>query len=160
MTTILVDLDGTLCNASHRAHMISGVDGEPNWEDYSLACYADKPVHGVIRLVAELHDAGNRIIIASGRSHVAMERTIKWLYMNHVRHDEIVLRQAGDFRRNDEVKVDIVKALRDRGERVILAIDDMQEVADAMLHIAVPCLLVAKDGVTHPTRRVGKAKTY
>lgn len=160
MTSILVDLDGTVCDARHRAHMISGKDGEPNWDDYSLACYADKPVHGVIRLVAELHDAGNRIVIASGRSMVAMERTIQWLYSNHVRHDEVILRQAGDFRRNDDVKVAIVEALRSRGERVILAIDDMQEVADAMLHIAVPCLLVAKDGVTHPTRRVGKARTY
>ena len=41
MTCILVDLDGTVCNAQHRAHMISGIDGEPNWDDYSLACSAD-----------------------------------------------------------------------------------------------------------------------
>ena len=61
MSIVLVDLDGTVCDASHRAHMIHGSE-KPDWESYSLACYADKPVHGVIRLVRELQDAGNIIV--------------------------------------------------------------------------------------------------
>src|ERR1035438_8091430 len=156
---VMVDLDGTLCDARHRAHMIQGIT-TPDWDDYSLAAYADAPIHGVIKLVKELHDSGYYIAIASGRAMVAIERTIKWLLLNHVRYDELILRQSGDFRRNDSIKIEIVEAFRARGDRVVLAIDDMVEVADAMLHIAVPCVLVAKDGVTHPTRRVGKAKTY
>ena len=120
MTSILVDLDGTVCDARHRAHMISGKDGEPNWDDYSLACSADKPVHGVIRLVAELHDAGNRIVIASGRAMVAMERTIQWLYSNHVRHDVIaeVIKQSREAARgmmmmkNPQIARDAVETMR------------------------------------------------
>lgn len=118
----------------------------PDWDAYSLACYADKPIHGVIRLVRELADAGNRICIASGRAEVAAERTIKWLSMNHVRYDEICLRRSGDHRKNDEVKVSIVEALRARGERVWLAIDDNPNVGAALLHIGVPTVLVASDG--------------
>ena len=152
--TILVDLDGTVCDTRHRQSMVRCEN--PDWEAYSLACMGDAPVSGVIELVRYM-SALETIIILSGRHESARTQTLWWLDRNRVPYDEVVLRPKGDVRPNVEYKLEGVRRLRQQGHTIRLAIDDYPKVAEAFRAAKVPTLLVARDGIQRSSRiEVGK----
>lgn len=152
MTTLLLDLDGTLCDTRHRAHMVKGTS-KPDWDAYSLACYADRPVPGVMDLVCRMWAHGAKVIILSGRGQVAYARTTKWLDDHaHFEWERLYLRSPGDEDTNPVYKTKVVRSLRADGYEDLLAIDDYPKVAEALAAIGVPTVLVARDGVAaHPS---------
>lgn len=140
-TAVLVDLDGTLCDTSGRAHLL---DKKPrDWEAYSLACGDDKPIPFAIEVVQDLADRGHRIVISTGRGIVARKQTNAWLLRNGVPWHTIFMRKVGDMRRNPELKRERAEQVM-RESRVLFALEDHPAVVREYAALGIPSLVVAR----------------
>lgn len=136
---VLVDIDGTLCDARGRDHLLGQ---DPDWESHSLACEQDPPVEGTIRLV-NLLSAKCNIILCSGRSVIATEHTKRWLRKHGCHWDRLMLRPKGNRDNNATYKLSVVKRLEDEGYDFLLAIDDYHKTAKALTDYGIPTVLVS-----------------
>ena len=124
---VLLDLDGTVADLSHRLHYIK--NGNRDWKSFFAEVGKDKPIWQVIDVVRALHDEGHYIVAVSGRSNVCEKETIQWLYDNEVPFDDLYMRQEGDYRPDTIVKEEILHQLREEGYNPWLAIDDRNRLA-------------------------------
>lgn len=141
---VCVDLDSTLCDTSHRHHLVLQGDERVNtdWVAYSLACAEDAPIEGACRLVRLLH-AYYRIVLVSSRDEQARSLTENWLARHDVPFDELILGGSdGAPAGLAEFKAHHVAALLERGEEVALVVDDMPGLPDALAPLEVPVLTV------------------
>ncbi|MDA8301434.1 MAG: MBL fold metallo-hydrolase [Actinomycetota bacterium] len=144
--TVCVDLDSTLADTRQRHHMVLPGDQRDNtdWVAYSLACGADDPIEGTCQLVRIL-SADHRIVVLSRRDEAARDLTTLWLERHGVPFDELILGGVdGTPADQHEFKVHHLRALADRGEKVVLMVDDLPglDVAVADAGLGVPVLRV------------------
>ena len=128
---IITDLDGCICNDSHRHHLAPATR-EPlsGWNAYHLACGDDAPIMGTIRTVQALA-AAHRIHIITGRQEIARAHTIAWLARYNVPYDELRMYLPADVRyRKWEYKLRYIEELRERGLHPVLFIEDWPLIAD------------------------------
>jgi len=143
--TICVDLDSTIADTRHRHHMVlrEGEREHTDWVAYSLACAADAPIPGTSRLVHLLFPH-YRIVLVSSRDEVARSLTERWLEDQSIPYDELILGGVDGVPRGlEEFKIHHVRSLLDRGERVVLMIDDMPTLPQAMMDaVGIPTLSI------------------
>ena len=140
--TVCVDLDSTLCDTSHRHHLVAEVPEETDWVAYSLACADDAPIDGVCRLV-QLLAQDYRIVVVSSRDRSARELTEAWLEAHEVPYDELILGGGDDAPAAlEDFKVHHVGEIVRRDGEVALMIDDLPGVRDAMRGLGVPVVTV------------------
>lgn len=142
--TVCVDLDSTLCDTSHRHHLVLQGDERQNtdWLAYSMACEHDAPIDGTCRLV-RLLAPHYRVVLVSSRDEQARGLTEAWLAAQGIPFDELILGGVdGAPAGLADFKVHHVGALLQRGEQVALVIDDMPGLPAAMESLGVPVLTV------------------
>ena len=142
--TVCVDLDSTLCDTSHRHHLVLPGDERPNtdWVAYSMACENDAPIAGTCRLV-RLLATRFRIVLVSSRDEQSRTLTEGWLAAQGIPFDELILGGVNGVPAGlTEFKLHHVGALLERGEQVALVIDDMPGLPAAMEPLGVPVLTV------------------
>jgi hypothetical protein len=142
-TVVLFDLDSTLCNTLHRQSMIPEIQaGAKTWEDYSLACMDDSPIEGAVllaRMLWPLHKIG----IASGRNEAARTLTTRWLDLQAVPYDRLLLRPEGDYTENGLLKVRWIREYQAAGYDVAMFVEDWPETAETIrAATGVPVLVV------------------
>ena len=137
--TIIVDLDGTICDIDHRLHYI--LDEQQNWDKFFLSCGDDKPIWPVIEAVKALHRGTFNIVIFSGRGDIAEDATRNWLARYGIVYTELYLRKADDFRPDHEIKREWLKELGE--ENVLFSIEDRQSVVDMWREEGVTCFQCA-----------------
>jgi hypothetical protein len=141
--TVLVDLDGTICDTSGRAHLL---DAKPrDWAAYSAACGSDEPIPAVLDVVEALQRS-HEIILVTGRGVGARPQTEAWLKDHRIPWDSMWMREAGDNRRNPDLKKGIAEHLQQCGRTIKLAIDDHPGVATVYAELGIPTLLVTRPG--------------
>ena len=138
------DLDGTLADGDHRLHHIK--KDPKDWATYFAACWADKPIAhniAILRALSMHYD----VFILTGRSDEVREMTMAWLkqYIPDVSfwHSDVYMREAGDHRNDDVLKILMLENLKLRGYNVLAAFDDRDRVVAAWRGAGVPCLQVA-----------------
>jgi hypothetical protein len=148
MTPLYIfDLDGTLALIEHRRHMVEGP--EKDWKNFFAACTFDLPNWPVISTLNALLKSGADIQIWSGRSAEVMNETLTWIHTyvsNDVDLDEIqlIMRRAGDFTPDDELKQGWLQSLNEFDRRRLVAVfDDRQKVVDMWRRNGVACFQVA-----------------
>lgn len=126
---IIVDLDSTLFNASHRHEHLENRD----WDSFNEAHVDDVPNPGILKLINLLRttqsavDMNPTVVFMTGRSD-------KWVASTHdqlVKHVnfypdncELLMRQEGDFRSDFVIKKWYTDLLLNKGYQILLAIDD------------------------------------
>lgn len=116
--TVIVDIDGTVADLSHRLHFIKphpmGSDGDlrKDWDSFFAACVDDEPIHEMVDLVSLLA-AKYDIVFVTGRPERIRSETYEWL-MKHIFHDQdhienvqLEMRADRDHRPDDRVKKEI-----------------------------------------------------
>jgi len=121
---VIVDIDGTLADCSHREHFVRR--GRKKWKKFFEAARLDKPRLDVLKQVRELARQ-HRIHLVTGRPERYREQTLRWLNHYRVPFASLHMRETGDHRPDDEVKEDILNAHFDKG-RIELVIDDRPRV--------------------------------
>ncbi|MDA4129255.1 MAG: hypothetical protein OK457_00645 [Thaumarchaeota archaeon] len=137
---VLVDMDGTLADCSHRLPLIS--DGNHDWDGFERLALADAPRQSIIELVNILWSWGYKILIVSGRQiDRAGENTITWLRKYDIQFEHIFMRNGGDTRQDVIVKQEILDKLPKNQIHYVL--DDRNQVVDMWRKNGLTCLQVA-----------------
>jgi len=144
---VIVDLDGTLCNHSHRLHL--ALAGQ--WKEYHALCVDDKLNEDVAWFLSVL-PREIFVIVLSGREETVKEETIQWLVKHNVAQyiDEILLRPEGDYSPDIELKPamldDYFENLPWRN-RVLVALDDRNRVVEMWRLLGIPCWQVREGSI-------------
>jgi uncharacterized HAD superfamily protein len=121
---IIVDIDGTLADCSHRLHLIRR--GRKKWKKFFDSASLDKPRLDVLEQVRQLAQR-HRIHLVTGRPERYREQTLKWLDHYRVPFASLHMRENGDRRPDDLVKQEILDTHFNKDE-IELVIDDRPSV--------------------------------
>jgi predicted kinase len=127
----LVDVDGTLAL----------MQGRSPYEWHRVG--EDAPNPPVVELVRSLRAAGNAIVVVSGRDGVARRATGAWLARHEIPHDALLMRPAGDNRRDSVVKREIFDRLIRHTWQVRGVLDDRDQVVRMWRDLGLTCAQVA-----------------
>ena len=108
--TIIVDIDGTIADCSARLHFITQFKDDKeatfkaDWDAFYENCDKDDAIEPTCTLVRTLRSAGWGVILITGRSSLAREKTIEWLEGHKIPWDLILMRKHGDHTDDSELK--------------------------------------------------------
>jgi len=140
---VVLDLDETLADVSHRAHH---VEKEPkDWDAFFAPelVIKDKVVAGVARVLLHFTELKYDIVILTGRNEDLRDTTMRWLHENldiAVPDENLLMRpngnmlNAGEFKR--EQLLNFKQGLENK-DSSFLIIDDDPEVSNALKEFGV-----------------------
>ena len=124
---IIVDIDGTIAENSHRVHHIKKDPKNPRaWEHFFKECIKDEMVPETI-LVAYRLALDHKIILCTGRTETYRPETKEWLDIYFPFYTELHMRRDGDYRPDFEAKGDMVDLVLKK-YNVVMAFDDKDSV--------------------------------
>ena len=129
---IISDLDDTLSDATRRAALL------PDWDAFHAASIGDERHWDTIQLLRALDMGGYEIAIVTGRNEKFRGITIKWLVANEVPHHYLLMRDDGDYRRSDVVKVEMVRKSFEIND-ILLVLEDDECCVDAYRNLGIEC---------------------
>lgn len=136
MKSIVIDLDGTLTDLTHRLHFIKGQI--KNWDAFFDACKDDTENEWCSFIMNSLKGQV-KIVIVSGRPERCRNATTKWLVDRHILYDELYFaRKDGDHAPDYLLKEQWLKEFG--AENILFCIDDRQQVVDMWRRNGVVCL--------------------
>jgi len=150
------DLDGTLCDITHRLKYIRNSNGtrltHPDWKTFFKECVNDEPLSGTIEILKSLQRCGKQICICSGRSDEVQKETIEWLQLQGIDIIRLILvmRKDGDYRSDitvkDELLTGVLDILNNEYEGVTwnpIIFEDRKSVVDMWRNKGFTCYQVA-----------------
>jgi hypothetical protein len=102
MMRVIFDLDGTLANADHRAHHLTGE--VKDWRAFYAECAADEPVRPLILIAQTLAVFNWEVHIWTGRSAEVADKTEVWLAAQGLDDFSLRMRAIGDHRPDTKLK--------------------------------------------------------
>lgn len=150
---VVVDIDGTLSDATERANKF--LSKEPkDWDRFYAACGSDKPIKEIVDLVCVLSDQYG-IVFCTGRRQSTNNLTRQWLRdnlknfrgynRNGVLGLPILYRKDGDKRHDTEVKPELLDEylLQHPDYRVAFILEDRNSMVKKWRELGFKCLQVA-----------------
>lgn len=144
MKTIIVDIDGTLADCSHRRHF---VEKKPkDWKNFCRPdlVMRDKPIMPIVELVRSMAESGYWVIVVTGRHKEHEDITKQWLRKHGIPFAGFYCRQNGDFRQDWEVKSEILDQILAKGHQVAFTVDDRNQVVEMWRRRGLICLQAAE----------------
>lgn len=142
MNTIIIDLDGTLCDVRHRLHYVK--ETPPNWPAFFDACSGDTPNSAVVALYDMAVSNYIAVIYVSGRPETHRAPTETWLARHRLnRHAALLMRPAGDYRPDAEIKRELYEAHIASKYGVLFTVDDRNAVVQMWRSLGLTCFQIA-----------------
>lgn len=140
---VIFDLDGTLCDITHRLHYVRSKPS--NWPAFEKGIPGDSPNEDIVSLYEVLADRDDTtIILCSGRSEDGRADTEEWLEQHGLcAHVELMMRPSKNYEKDSLIKgrmADVIE--RDYGP-VTFVVDDRQQVVDMWRERGITCLQCA-----------------
>lgn len=148
MKAVILDIDNTVADASHRDHFISG--RKKDWDSYLAACKDDTPNGPLIRAVQAMAGSGFKIFIVTGRSEVTMTETVNWLNHYSVPYHHLTMRGGDDRTLNQDYKkreLEIIKRSADANDKpltFVTAIDSFEKAAAMYENEGIDTMLIKR----------------
>lgn len=139
----IFDLDGTLADLTHRLRFIQ--KESKDWDGFFKACASDICILPVVDLLKGLERAGNAIFIVTGRSEAVKDETKKWLRLNGIPYDELVMRKVDDHRHDNIIKKEWFESLEPQIKHCIAGVFENRASVVAMWRsLGLTCYQVAE----------------
>ena len=148
MRNVIFDLDGTIALIDDRRKLSTKDNGKIDWDVFFNPdnINLDQPNNAVITMLRLLKDAGNRIVILSGRSKATKDATKDWLNKFDVPFDILKMRPTSKefmFMPDDQLKqMWLDKLFTDKND-IVCVFDDRQKVVDMWRNNGLTCMQVA-----------------
>lgn len=126
MKVVLFDLDGVLCDNSHRAHLVPPKHLQHKnsaWHDYVSACDKDKVIPAGASLYRSLMRT-HYVAIVTSRQEAFRAKTERWLHTNFGGHHVVHHRANDDESTPTEFKENFLKDLLNQNRENNFAVDD------------------------------------
>jgi len=127
---VIFDLDGTLCDITHRLHYVRS---KPyNWPAFEKGVSGDSPNEDIVSLYEVFAESGEHtIILCSGRSEDSREATEQWLKDNGLcAHVDLLMRPSKNYEKDSIIKGRLADQIEEQYGKIDLVIDDRQQVVD------------------------------
>lgn len=144
---IIVDIDGTVADPSHRLHLVKDLPPgqKPDWEEFFARVEQDATNEPIVDLVWRLGSTrGTSLIGCTGRPERIRSKTARWLNAAGLFFDALYMRADGDHRPDHLVKRDLLKQMRLDGFDPKIAIDDRSSVVAMWRSEGLICLQCAE----------------
>lgn len=132
MKTVIFDIDGTICDCSHRLPLIYN---EPKqWEKFHEECINDKPIESIIGLLSAVKFC-SPIVFLTTRPESSRGLTCKWIEENipQIFNDyQLLMRKTRDLRPDDIVKLETLERIGLTPDKVLFIVDDRNRVVKAL----------------------------
>lgn len=128
------DLDGTICNTSHRKQYVQ--TKPKNWDAWNAGLALDKPNIQVVNVLHALFRSGFGILLVSGRSEDYRQETLDWLKKHNVTFDQLYMRKSKDLRADDIIKGEIADTIM-QTNKILGVFDDRKRVVDMWIERGV-----------------------
>lgn len=145
---IVVDLDGTLCNDTHRKYHLDAKD----WDAYHLASKDDEPWEDVLDTMNIL-DLSNKttFVACTGRNEEYRDITMDWFNRFDVPIDLLLMRPNGNYQPDHELKPALLSdhfglSHGELREHVLFILEDRDKVVDAWRALGHRCWQVQPGG--------------
>jgi len=131
-SVVLVDIDGTIANNSHRQHWLKSKPA--NWKAYNATMSEDLVIKPMAFMLGYLMmDLSIKVIFVSGREEPYRGITEEWLRDNCINwYDALYMRPKGDYRGDEVVKKELLyQAMKDLDfelEDILCIFDDRPKV--------------------------------
>ena len=135
---IIVDLDGTLSDYGHRVHLYKDKD----YDAFNKAGIGDKPIENICNIVRRLHDEETEIVIMTARDETCRKDTSKWLRLNDVPCDKLIMRPIGDNSSDPICKLKLFKE-NFNNKDIWFVLEDRNSVVEMWRDEGLTCLQVA-----------------
>jgi hypothetical protein len=142
--TIIIDIDGTLADISHRVHHL--LKTPKDWDAFYADNLSDKPNHWCIEIMRSM-DKKYHIILCTGRMERHMKETKEWLTRHKIPWDTMLCRKEDDHRGDDVVKAELYNENVINGhfpKPVLFVIDDRKRVVEMWRKQGLVCLQCAE----------------
>lgn len=106
---VICGLDGVIALIEHRLHHLYNDEGEQHWERFHDDCLDDMPNLPLIDRLNQARGEGLPVILLSGRSAAAREKTVQWLGQWQIGYDALWLRPANNRKPAAEFKTAIIQ---------------------------------------------------
>lgn len=140
---IIVDLDGTVADISHRLFMIQ--EKPKMWTEFYNAMVDDVPNKWCCELIWKFY-LDYKILFVTGRPEEYRQQTIDWLGKNVVIDQEFFelhMRPSKDYRPDNVLKLEIYeKNLKDKYD-ILFVLEDRDRVVNAWRDLGLVCLQCA-----------------
>ena len=137
---IVIDLDGTLCDCSHRVHLAQA----KQWDDFHAGIMDDKPYPEVVEFVKIISPHYNTIL-CTGRPETYRKDTWSWVYKYDLEDhlDHLIMRPEKDYSPDHELKLKLVYdffgSREDALSNILLVLDDREKVVEAWRNAGFTC---------------------
>ena len=125
----LCDLDGTLCNVSHRRQYVA--TKPRNWDAWNAGLVNDKPNLAVLGIITSL-TYYYPLIFVSGRSDDYRKQTEEWLEKYDISYNALYMRKYKDHRDDVIVKGELADEI-EKEYNILGVFDDRKKVIDMWL---------------------------
>lgn len=139
MKAVIFDIDGTLADATHRMHHVTG--SNRNWDAFSREAEHDTPHEAICDLYQMVRHYGWPVILVSGRPESIRDLTEDWLKRHGVEgYSALHMRPEGDYRPDYMVKSQILDAVLAEGYEIAFTVDDRPSVVAMWRERGIVCL--------------------
>lgn len=141
---IIVDIDGTIADGTHRVHHLES--NPKDWDSYYSKCYGDEPIMSICRIVRVFAcNTASQIIYCTGRRESCREDTIKWLYEKCLPFDvPLLMRANGDTRHDVIVKPELLQNHGISFNDIEFILEDRNSMVKKWRELGITCLHVAE----------------
>ena len=124
---LIIDFDGTLCDAKGRRHYLDG--DKPNYNKFYESAIFSLPNEWCVEIIKRF-SVDHTILIVTGQP-AEYHRNIKdWLGKYLIPYHKILGRKSGDFRKDNTIKLEIYETEIKDKYRIIFCVDDRKRVSD------------------------------
>jgi len=138
----IFDLDGTLCDQTHRQHLIHANPDEmteADWDLFHSCCDNDREHAAACLLFRFLRTSGAYLIQCTGRSIRYRRKTVDWLCNKDLLPDHLMMKRHGDPRPDAEVKREMLQIIRRQHGEPIAVFEDRPSVVKMWREEGVAC---------------------
>lgn len=136
----IFDVDGTLADTRPLRHLVVGHGKD--FDAFHLASADAMPNPNVVDRLNWWRNYGVLTFVLTARDGKWADMTLDWLTRHHIRHDGFCARPAGDNRRDDVVKAEMLDWIG-RHHEVVHAYDDRPRVVSMWHANRIPVTIVA-----------------
>jgi len=139
---IIIDLEGTLSNCSHRIHHLKN----KNYDEWNKLFKYDTVHESVVEIINRYKVNGVQIILCTAKSVKYISAVLSWLQKYELLSfiDGFYFRVLGDKRPSVEVKKGMLESIREKYD-VLVAYDDRKDICQMYLKQAVVPYLFIPD---------------
>lgn len=158
MKFAIIDLDGTLCDDTHRVpHASAG-----NWEDY-FCKLTDDPVHIDVRYLIHMICDTAKILLLTSRQERYREMTLEHLHKHEIPFHYLLMRKDDDERDSAVNKISQLEEFFGSKEKVLesvlFALEDRDKIVNAFRDYGIVCYQVRAEKIFGTEHVSGDARS-